>query len=247
MVLVNAIGAGAVNDKLVYRWVPEMIERYLGEEPILQPARSYDLTDPESRRYVLDNLERMVIKPRGHHGAGSVSVVPDLAPAAATRAGVRILEHPQMLMAQECLDFSQHMVLNAATGALEARYVDLRGVRDAGWNGPGDRVSRRLDPRRSRRRAYHQPRGGRSVQADMGVALAGHPHCPPSSTPPDTAIPVPSCTTTTSSASSRLPTPGRNPSPCSTGPGRPAGGWATWIVSATACDGCASSPLTTAW
>ena len=31
-----------------------------------------------------------------------------------------------MLMAQECLDFSRHMVLNAATGALEGRYVDLR-------------------------------------------------------------------------------------------------------------------------
>ena len=31
-----------------------------------------------------------------------------------------------MLLAQECLDFSRHMVLNAATGALEGRYVDLR-------------------------------------------------------------------------------------------------------------------------
>ena len=126
VVLVNAIGAGAVDDKLVYRWVPEMIERYLREAPILQQAASYDLNDPESRRYVLANLEQMVIKSRREHAAGGVSVMPDLGPAATTRARARILEHPRTLMAQECLDFSQHMVLNAATGALEGRYVDLR-------------------------------------------------------------------------------------------------------------------------
>jgi len=124
--LVNAIGAGAVEDKLVFKWVPEMIERYLGEAPILPQATSYDLTDPASRRYVLDHLDRLVIKSRREHVAGGVSVVPDLGPAARGRAGERILEQPRMLLAQECLDFSQHMVLNAATGALEGRYVDLR-------------------------------------------------------------------------------------------------------------------------
>ena len=126
VVLVNAIGAGAVEDKLVFKWVPAMIERYLGEAPILRQAASYDLTDLESRRYVLDHLDRLVIKSRREHGAGGVSVGPDLGPAARRRAGEHILEQPQMLMAQECLDFSQHMVLNAATGALEGRYVDLR-------------------------------------------------------------------------------------------------------------------------
>jgi uncharacterized circularly permuted ATP-grasp superfamily protein len=126
VILVNAIGAGAVEDKLVFKWVPEMIERYLGEVPILPQATSYDLTDPESRRYVLEHLDRLVIKARREHTAGGVSVVPDLGPAARSRAGELVLEQPQLLMAQECLDFSQHMVLNAATGALEGRYVDLR-------------------------------------------------------------------------------------------------------------------------
>ena len=124
--LVNAIGAGAVEDRLVFKWVPEMIERYLGKAPLLPQATNYDLSDPESRRYVLDHLDRMVIKSRREHIAGGVSVLPDLEPGARRSAGERIVEQPQMLTAQECLDFSQHMVLNSATGALEGRYVDLR-------------------------------------------------------------------------------------------------------------------------
>ena len=63
-------------------------------------------------------------------------------------------------VAQECLDFSRHMVLNAATGALEGRYVDLRVFALQDGSGRVDRVSRRSDPGRSRHRTHHQPSGG---------------------------------------------------------------------------------------
>ena len=44
--LVNAMGTGAGDDKLVFLWVPDMIKTYLGEEAILEQARSYDLRSP---------------------------------------------------------------------------------------------------------------------------------------------------------------------------------------------------------
>ncbi len=53
VVLVNAMGTGACDDKLVFLWVPDMIKAYLGEEAIIEQAQSYDLRSPENRQYVL--------------------------------------------------------------------------------------------------------------------------------------------------------------------------------------------------
>ena len=126
VVLVNAIGTGVGDDKLVFTWAPQMIERYLGESPVLEQARSYNLTDAQDRRYVLENLERLVIKARQGYGGIGVFVMPDLGAAYKTRVAHQILDNPDAFIAQETLDFSQHVVLNGRTGALEPRHVDLR-------------------------------------------------------------------------------------------------------------------------
>ena len=126
VVLVNGLGTGAADDKLVFMWVPEMIERYLGESPILEQAPSYNLQDVESRRYVLENLDSLVIKARQGYGGIEVFVMPDLGATYKSRVAQTILENPQVFIAQETLDFSQHMVFNGANGNLEPRYIDLR-------------------------------------------------------------------------------------------------------------------------
>ena len=126
VVLVNAVGTGVGDDKLVFTWVPQMIERYLGESPVLEQAPSYNLTDAQERRYVLENLERLVIKARQGYGGIGVFVMPDLGAAYKTRVAHQILENPEMFIAQETLDFSQHVVLDGRTGALAPRHVDLR-------------------------------------------------------------------------------------------------------------------------
>ena len=126
VVLVNGLGTGVADDKLVFMWVPDMIERYLGESPILEQAPSYNLQDAESRRYVLENLDNLVIKSRQGYGGIGVFVMPDLGLAYKSRAAQNILENPQAFIAQETLDFSQHMVFNDANGSMEPRYIDLR-------------------------------------------------------------------------------------------------------------------------
>ena len=126
VVLVNGIGTGAADDKLVFMWVPEMIERYLGETPILRQAPSYNLQDPESRRFVTENLDDMVVKARQGYGGTSVFVMPDLGPTHRARVAQSILEEPDVFIAQETLDFSNHMVFNDTNGMLEPRHIDLR-------------------------------------------------------------------------------------------------------------------------
>ena len=126
VVLVNGIGTGAADDKLVFLWVPQMIEQYLGETPVLEQARSYNLADADSRRFALENLEELVIKTRQGYGGLGVFVMPDLGATYKARVANSILQNPLMFIAQETLDFSQHLVFNEQTVSLEPHHIDLR-------------------------------------------------------------------------------------------------------------------------
>ena len=136
VVLVNGIGTGAADDKLVFMWVPEMIERYLGETPILRQAPRYNLQDPESRRFVMENLDELVVKVRQGYGGTGVFVMPDLDSDRMAQVARNILEAPDVFIAQETLDFSKHMVFNDANRMLEPRHIDLRvfAIQDGNGN-----------------------------------------------------------------------------------------------------------------
>ena len=133
VVLVNAMGSGAADDKLVFTWVPEMIRGYLGQEPILKQATSYKLSGVEERRFVLEHLDNLVLKTRQGYGGIGVFIMPDLGPTYRTNLMQQILENPDSFIAQDTLDFSKHVVLDGATGEYSSRYVDLRvyAIQDA--------------------------------------------------------------------------------------------------------------------
>ena len=126
VVLVNALGTGACDDKLVFLWVPDMIRDYLGETPILEQAVSYDLRCAENRQYVLQNLEHLVLKTRQGCGGLGVFIMPDLGLMYRNRLAQQLIEQPQVFIAQETLDFSQHLVFDDLTAEFGERYVDLR-------------------------------------------------------------------------------------------------------------------------
>ena len=107
-VLVNGIGTGAADDKLVFLWVPQMIERYMGQTPRLEQARSYNPADLESRRYILENLDSLVIKTRQGYGGLGVFVMPDLGEGYKAPVANNILQNHLAFIAQETLDFSQY-------------------------------------------------------------------------------------------------------------------------------------------
>ena len=124
--LINGIGTGVADDKLVFLWVPEMIRRYLGEEPILEQAPSHNLLDAEERRYAHEHLEQLVIKSRRGYGGIGVYVMPDLGDETHAQVRALILSRPDEFIAQETLDFSTHVVYDEAAAELEPRYIDLR-------------------------------------------------------------------------------------------------------------------------
>jgi uncharacterized circularly permuted ATP-grasp superfamily protein len=69
----NAIGTGVADDKSIYPYVPEMIEFYLGEKPILHNVPTYLCRNKDDLRYVLDHLPELVVKEV--HGAGGYGML----------------------------------------------------------------------------------------------------------------------------------------------------------------------------
>lgn len=121
----NAFGAGVADDKAVFPFVPAMIERYLGETPLLRNAPTYSLVEEETRAEVLDRLPELVLKPREGYGAQGMFIGPEASREDLADAVRRVKEHPASFVAQECLDFSTHITYDGRNGPKEA-FVDLR-------------------------------------------------------------------------------------------------------------------------
>ena len=74
--IANAIGNGVADDKAVYAFVPELIRYYLSEEPILPNVTTYLLWDDDQRAHVIENMERLVVKPVSASGGYGMLIGP---------------------------------------------------------------------------------------------------------------------------------------------------------------------------
>jgi uncharacterized circularly permuted ATP-grasp superfamily protein len=117
-----------IDDKGVGAFVPEMVRRYLGEEPLIQNARTWSLAVEEDRRYVMDHFDELVVKSRGGYGGKEVMIGPEESREALQKFRRRVEENPVEYIAQETIDFSTH-VLCETEGAdflLRDSYADYR-------------------------------------------------------------------------------------------------------------------------
>ncbi len=76
--LVNAPGNGVADDKGIYYFVPHMIKYYLGEEAILHNAPTYLAFYEEDRKFILEHLNRLVVKDVSEAGGYGVIFGSDL-------------------------------------------------------------------------------------------------------------------------------------------------------------------------
>ena len=56
--IANAPGTGVADDKAIYSFMPEIVEFYTGEKPLLPNVQTWRCADPDSLKYVLDHLAR---------------------------------------------------------------------------------------------------------------------------------------------------------------------------------------------
>ena len=122
--IINAVGNGVADDKGIYYFVPKMIKYYLGEEPILQNAPTYLPFYEDDRKYVMNNLEKLVVKDVSEAGGYGVVFGNALTKEKLESLRTAILAKPRRFIAQEVINFLDLPILD--NGQTVMRKADLR-------------------------------------------------------------------------------------------------------------------------
>lgn len=122
--LVNAPGNGVADDKGIYYFVPHMIKYYLGEEALLHNAPTYLAFYENDRRFILEHLERLVVKDVSEAGGYGVIFGRDLSSTELEALKQVILNEPRRFIAQEVIDFIDLDIVEG--DAAVQRKADLR-------------------------------------------------------------------------------------------------------------------------
>ena len=122
--IANAPGTGVADDKAIYSFMPEIVEFYTGEKPLLPNVETHRCADEESCKYVLDNLAELVVKEV--HGSGGYGML--IGPTA-TKKEIeefrrKIVDKPWNYIAQPTLALSTCPIFTKK--GLVPRHVDLR-------------------------------------------------------------------------------------------------------------------------
>jgi uncharacterized circularly permuted ATP-grasp superfamily protein len=120
----NAVGTGIADDKSIYPYVPQMIEFYLGEKPILNNVPTFQCRKQEDLDYTLAHLSELVVKEV--HGAGGYGM---LVGPAATKAEIEefrqvLLAKPDGYISQPTLSLSSCPTY--VESGIAPRHIDLR-------------------------------------------------------------------------------------------------------------------------
>ena len=122
--IANAPGTGIADDKAIYSYMPDIVEFYTGERPLLENVPTWRCSDPDALAYVLDNLSELVVKEV--HGSGGYGML--IGPTASRKeiaAFRKKLEaRPGGYIAQPTLSLSTVPILT--NKGLAPRHVDLR-------------------------------------------------------------------------------------------------------------------------
>ncbi len=117
-----------VDDKGVYAFIPEMVRHYLGEEPLIQNARTWSLAVEEDHRYVMANFEDLVVKSRGGYGGKEVMIGPESSREKIEKFRRMVEADPVEYIAQPTIDFSTHVVCEVENNefVFKDSYADYR-------------------------------------------------------------------------------------------------------------------------
>ena len=122
--IINVPGNGAADDKGIYYFVPRMVSYYLGEEPILKNAPTYLPFYEDDMAYVMDNMEKLVIKDVAEAGGYGVVFGSTLSDEELAKLRKTVHDEPRRFIAQEVIDF--RCLPTVIGGERTPRKADLR-------------------------------------------------------------------------------------------------------------------------
>jgi uncharacterized circularly permuted ATP-grasp superfamily protein len=121
--LANAPGTGVADDKAVYKYVPEMIRYYLGEEPVLGTVPTYLGIDESDRTYMLEHLDELVVKTVDGSGGYGMLIGPVASAEEREQFRRQIEADPREFIAQPVIGLSRMPIY---ADELRPAHIDLR-------------------------------------------------------------------------------------------------------------------------
>jgi uncharacterized circularly permuted ATP-grasp superfamily protein len=122
--LANSIGTGVADDKVIYAYVPKLIKYYLDQEPILPNVNTYLASEPLERKFILENIEKLVVKSANEAGGYGMLIGPASTQAECEAFRAQVAANPRNFIAQDPIMLSRSPTW--CDGRLEGRHIDLR-------------------------------------------------------------------------------------------------------------------------
>ncbi|HXA13296.1 MAG TPA: circularly permuted type 2 ATP-grasp protein [Mycobacterium sp.] len=124
VVISSAVGNGVGDDKLIYTYVPTIIDYYLGEKPLLANVDTFRCWLDDEREEVLDRIDELVIKPVEGSGGYGIVFGPDATLKELAASAKKTRSDPRGWVAQPVVQLST--VPTQIGDRLAPRHVDLR-------------------------------------------------------------------------------------------------------------------------
>jgi uncharacterized circularly permuted ATP-grasp superfamily protein len=124
VVISSAVGNGVGDDKLVYCYVPTIVEYYLGEKLALANVDTFRCWLDDEREEVLDRVDELVIKPVEGSGGYGIVFGPSASEKELATITKKIRSDPRGWIAQPVVQLST--VPTQIDDNLAPRHVDLR-------------------------------------------------------------------------------------------------------------------------
>ena len=122
--IANAPGSGIADDKAIYSFMPEIVEFYTGEKPLLPNVPTWRCAEKDSLAYVLDNLHELVVKEVHGSGGYGMLIGPTSSKREIAQFRKKLIATPENYIAQPTLALSTVPIFTKA--GLAPRHVDLR-------------------------------------------------------------------------------------------------------------------------
>ncbi len=123
--LANSIGTGIADDKVMYHFVPRMIKYYLDQDPIIPNVPTYLASEEADKKYILENLEQLVVKAANESGGYGMLIGPKATQPEIAAFRQQVEADPRNYIAQPMISLSRHPTCGD-DGSFEGRHIDLR-------------------------------------------------------------------------------------------------------------------------
>jgi uncharacterized circularly permuted ATP-grasp superfamily protein len=122
--LANSIGTGVADDKVTYYFVPRMIRYYMDQDPILPNVETYLSHFDSDRKFILENLSKLVVKSANESGGYGMLMGPQATQDQLDKFRLAIEQNPRNYVAQPVVQLSRSPAF--CGDHFEGRHIDLR-------------------------------------------------------------------------------------------------------------------------